>query len=287
MARYALLVFMFVAVSTATCAGDPVLRRIDGQAFVRKAGAHTGFERAADGAALETGSLIRCGDAFRGSLEYPDGTVLRLKAGATLEVLPGGLRLQQGSVWIKVEKTGRSFRCVTPSAIASVRGTSFSADVTPLGRVLWHGLARAHSAAPVLGHVPRSDLVADAVGLTLLLALWQTAPGGRLPSTVRVYSGSVHVVRADARTGRIIDSVTVGADQKVQASGARLTAPAPLVGADYGRWGLPTPEPATEGAAGATATGAAAGLAAGGGAPVAEGGRPVPLMILDEIAEEP
>jgi hypothetical protein len=247
----------------------PVLKIEAGDARVRLPGDDRPWQDvAAPGRALETGEVVSSGQAFRGMVVYADGTTLAVKPGTMLQVLADGLRLHRGQTWIKVTKRDRGFTCVTPSAIASVRGTSFSCEVPSLGRLFARRHRRefmnpGHLAGGVRGH-----LVTVSMGLAIISGLMTDAPGGRVPVAVKVYEGRVMVVYP-AVSGSIKQTWFLDSGEKVEITDGEHSQKVQVARADYERWGL---VPAT-GAAAAPLGGPAATT---GRRPEAAGVRPGP-----------
>lgn len=185
-------------------------------------------------------SVVKTSQGFEGTLFYPDGTQLTLKPFTILQILRDGLRLYRGQAWFKVVKRQKGFFCETPSAIASVRGTSFSCEVSTLTWVFGHRLRREFFDARHLGNGLHAHLIATSIGLSVLFGIVDEAPGGRVPSAVKVYEGRVVVTyrglpASPKRTWNLEAGEMVSTDR-----GSRALSKS-LIQADYRNWGLIAP----------------------------------------------
>jgi len=227
-------------------AGDPVEQAplsIDvqaGRVFVWDDVIHD-WSQVIDPRHIPMGVRVRVDGGFQGQLQYADGTILRLKPHTWLQVLPDGLRLRRGSVWIKVTKRGRRFSIVTPSAIASVRGTTFTGEV-PSAR---HQHKRILAGAALNGRyalaMTAAGMTADFICLTYLSQVLKGMPGGVMPTVVRVFEGTVSVARRDVRSGKVLDEHLVEGGDRITVSKSSLGPVSPLQGHDYQAWNLEIP----------------------------------------------
>lgn len=87
-----------------------------------------GGARAVSGMELAEGGVIEVSEDFKGKLLYPDGTTVRVRAGATVRVFARSLGLKEGQVWLNVKKGGAGFQVETAQAVVAVRGTVFGVD---------------------------------------------------------------------------------------------------------------------------------------------------------------
>ena len=122
----------------ASCAGsEPPVRLI-----VTYAGADARLERGGESQPASIGTLVQAGDRLVTSaspmdLQTSTGSVVRLRAYSHVAVasLVAGtsLDLSQGSLIARVERSAANedFRVVTPTAIAGVRGTTFTIEENP------------------------------------------------------------------------------------------------------------------------------------------------------------
>lgn len=101
------------------------------------------WEVATNATSLAPGSRVRTASGSYGVLTYPDGTSTKLEPGTELSVgAPGdtiSLKQRSGRTWSSVVKLpdGRPhFTIHTPSATATVRGTSFITEVDTSGATL-------------------------------------------------------------------------------------------------------------------------------------------------------
>lgn len=211
----------------------PSLKIVEGDAQLKAPGESQAWRPAKAGQVVDFGLVVSTGNAFAGSIHYADGTSLTLKPSTMIQVLSDGLRLYRGSAWIKVTKRGKSFTCAMPAAIASVRGTRFSCEVQSYGKVFGDRYVseffnRAHvSSSGLKGH-----LLSANIGLALLGGLVADAPGGKVPSAVKVFEGKVMVVYP-AYTGAIKQSWLVTAGEKVDTAAGERATKERLVLADY------------------------------------------------------
>jgi len=63
-------------------------------------------------------------------LYYEDRGRLTVKPGTDLQVISNGIRVRVGTAWIKVARRGDGFHAETPNAVAAVRGTIWTVDVS-------------------------------------------------------------------------------------------------------------------------------------------------------------
>lgn len=98
----------------------------------------------AAGQALPQGARLQAGDGGQATLQLVDGTVLRLRAGSTVQVetsrrLPGsggalsGVKVEDGQVEVQAQKRSGAgapgFQISTPQGLLGVRGTEFRVSV--------------------------------------------------------------------------------------------------------------------------------------------------------------
>lgn len=236
-----LLVTALAGAAAAEVVMPPSLKVEEGEAQLRAPGDNQTWRTARPGQVVDFGLVVSTNASFKGSINYADGTTLTLKPSTMLQVLSDGLRLYRGQAWIKVTKRGRGFTCVMPAAIASVRGTRFSCEVPSYARVFSRRYVneffnRAHLASSGL----RGHLVSGSIGLALLSGLVADAPGGKVPSSVKVFEGRVMVVYP-AYTGAIKQTWMVTAGEKVDTTIGERAVKEPLASADYARWSEPLP----------------------------------------------
>jgi hypothetical protein len=216
----------------------PTVRVSTGGAFIKGAQDGSPWESiVSTDRSVPFGSILRTGPSFGGTLTYPDGTAITIKPHTILQVLADGLRLFRGQAWIKLVKRGKSFTCVTPSAIASVRGTSFTCEVQSLAWVFScehrsQFFNPCHLLSGVAGH-----LVTTSIGQAILANLLGKAPCGRVPVTVKVYEGRVYVV-SPTLSGSIKQSWLLEPGEKVETNQGQPSSKGTLSEADYANWGL-------------------------------------------------
>ncbi|MBI4859478.1 MAG: FecR domain-containing protein [Candidatus Riflebacteria bacterium] len=212
-----------------------------------------GWTKALTGQTVPFGTVIKTGQGFEGHVSYTDGTTLTIKPFSMLQVLSDGLRLHRGQAWIKVVKRGKGFTCVTPSAIASVRGTSFSCQVPPIGRLFGRRYASEFFGSSHLKQGLRGHLITASIGLALLSGLVAEAPGGRVPVTVKVFEGRVFVVYPGS-SGGIKQTWFLDQGEKVCTDRGEASIKIALVKEDYERWDQPVPSTAAPEQPSVTAT---------------------------------
>lgn len=78
---------------------------------------------------LALGDRVKTGPASHALLYYRDCGRLKVLPGTDMQVLAQGVRVRTGSTWIKIYKHGTAFSAETPNAVASVRGTAYTAEV--------------------------------------------------------------------------------------------------------------------------------------------------------------
>ena len=220
--------------------GQPVLKIVSGSISVKNPGSGQAWTPGKEGQQIQFEQVILAGSDFEGAVVYSDGTTLTLKPSAMLQVLSDGLRLYRGQTWIKVTKRGKSFTCVTPSAIASVRGTSFSCEVPSLGRVFSRAYRGQFFNQKHFTQGMRGNLITASIGFAMLSDLIGLAPGGRVPAAVKVYEGHV-MVSYPAANGKIKQSWMVNGGQMINVADAERSQKMQLTRADYERWALVPP----------------------------------------------
>jgi hypothetical protein len=198
----------------ATVDAVPHLTIKEGEAQLKSTAADAAWTPLSNGDPVPYDHLLRVGKSFDGVLAYPDGTTLTVKPSTTLQVIVDGLRLYRGQTWIKVVKQGSGFRCITPSAIASVRGTKFSVEVPSIARIFHARYTNEffnprHLLSGLKGH-----LVATSIGLAILASLVADAPGGQVPVATKVFEGKVFVTYNNPE-GAVLQSWLLTANEKV------------------------------------------------------------------------
>ena len=246
---FAVAPFAFPLAAFAEVAMPPSIKVETGEAQLKAPGEGQPWRTAKPGQVVDFGLVVSTGQDFSGSINYADGTSLVLKPQTMLQVLSDGLRLYRGQAWVKVTKKGKSFTCVMPSAIASVRGTRFSCEVPSYAKTFAHRYVseffnRAHVVNGMRGHLTTASM-----GLALIAGLIEEAPGGKVPSTVKVFEGKVMVVYP-AYTGAIKQQWLVTAGEKVDTATGERAPKLALVAADYAHWSLPLPRELATGDAG-------------------------------------
>lgn len=122
------------------------VRDVQGMVWVRTRGTQD-FKPLADAARVQAGDVIRTGDRAGLTLNWLDGTRIRIGANSVMTVLKCQInsatkadtalfKLDVGRLWIRVLKAlshKSKFEIRTPTATAGVKGTVFSVAVTPSG----------------------------------------------------------------------------------------------------------------------------------------------------------
>ena len=134
--------YVFATAGPATARPFATLDILQGDAEVQLEGA-TAFRPARDGATLRQGDTVRTGERGRAEVGYFDGSVTRLDRETTFTLTELVSTPEESRVFAEhalgstfnrvVELTGSQsrFEVETPSAIASVRGTTFFTQVGP------------------------------------------------------------------------------------------------------------------------------------------------------------
>jgi hypothetical protein len=218
----------------------PVLHVESGTAEGRASGGD--WAPLAKGAFLDVGLVVRTSDDFAGQVLYGDGTTLRVRPGSSLQLLDDGLRLMVGAVWIKVTRSGSTFRMETPGAVASVRGTIFTGEVQG-AREVFRTAHREESAHTVhYRHAPVSNLVGPVFGIAVAAHLLEQISGGAWPTDVDVYEGVVEFTRFETATGAPAASWSLSAGQGAGLRGLDVAVIA-IPASRYQKWGMPVPAP--------------------------------------------
>tara|TARA_B100000315_G_scaffold223352_1_gene228069 strand:+ start:1020 stop:3899 length:2880 start_codon:yes stop_codon:yes gene_type:complete len=97
--------------------------------------ADPGWKTAAWGDQLYNKDKVKTGDESFASLMFLDRTQMKIRENTVFSIeaertgkksLSTHLKVDKGDMWMKVPKTGSSFRIETPTSVASVKGTEFS-----------------------------------------------------------------------------------------------------------------------------------------------------------------
>jgi len=153
---------------------------------------------------LSFGDRIHTGESGVASLEYQREKVsLRVKPGSFFQVLDRQtLRVYAGNAWVNVKRKGTIFRTETPNAIASVRGTKYSVEVTPMADV-YRGVGLKSYAEFVNKTdtpVPTADLglYSTRLGLNIMKAVSGFDVVDRLESEIKVFESAVQIIAKDS-----------------------------------------------------------------------------------------
>ncbi len=77
---------------------------------------------------------LRTESETRGEMKFPDGSIFRVKSNTILTLMDGGIQMQVGEAIFNLQKQGRNFQVVTPTAVCGVLGTSFDVNVDRFGK---------------------------------------------------------------------------------------------------------------------------------------------------------
>jgi hypothetical protein len=80
---------------------------------------------------LHLGDRVLTGKGSDVVLYYVGRGRLTLKPDTDLQIISSGVRIRRGASWFKITKLGRGFYTETPNAVAAVRGTIYTVEVTP------------------------------------------------------------------------------------------------------------------------------------------------------------
>ena len=83
---------------------------------------------------LHPGDIINVEGAGKGEIVFPDGTSVRMKNNAMVNLSRYGINLRFGYVWLNVRRSSDIFKVTTPFGTCSVLGTSFDVDVDKYGK---------------------------------------------------------------------------------------------------------------------------------------------------------
>ncbi|MFH1404130.1 MAG: FecR family protein [Candidatus Altiarchaeota archaeon] len=79
-------------------------------------------------AELKVYDIIKTGENSRALIKYPDGAIFKVKSDTHLTILPDGLQLSGGDVWINIVKQDKVFKVITDPGYGGVLGTQFIAS---------------------------------------------------------------------------------------------------------------------------------------------------------------
>ena len=83
---------------------------------------------------VHPGDIINVEGAGKGEIVFPDGTSVRMKNNAMVNLSRYGINLRFGYVWLNVRRSSDMFKVTTPFGTCSVLGTSFDVDVDKYGK---------------------------------------------------------------------------------------------------------------------------------------------------------
>ena len=198
------------------------------------------WSKATDQTVVAPGDWVSTPAGFGARLVYPDQTWIRLKPGTSVQVLADAIRVSFGSTWIKVEKKGSKFEAITPNAVASVRGTAFTAGAemralsreSVAGPLMLYPMLRPEKLGPPVMVAPH---LANEVVARMLRAF-------SFRSDFSVFESEVEVKAIVPETGRVLRSEILQKGYKVTVADRSLNEPRRLAVSDYLAWNLP-PDP--------------------------------------------
>lgn len=134
-----ILLMVAALVLTAVCAGaanqDEIMFTLQrGRAALSRTNGVNWLDLGPQPVVVKFQDKLRTEGETRGELKYPDGSVFRVKSNSVLTVLDGGMQLQVGETWFNLQKQGRQFQVVTPTAVCGVLGTTFDVNVDRYGK---------------------------------------------------------------------------------------------------------------------------------------------------------
>ena len=118
-----------VSAETQLVALDAKLEILAGQVILTRSGSDKG-DVISRSCQLYAGDLLETLKDSRTILSYNDGTTMKIKENAIVEVQPTSVRVFKGKTWYKFTKRGTEFKIETPSLVAGIRGTEFEVAVS-------------------------------------------------------------------------------------------------------------------------------------------------------------
>lgn len=236
-----------------------VLSVSGGQVEVQKSGSSR-WQVASAGTELGFGDKVRTLDSATAHIEYTsDKTTLKLRPSSLVQILANAVRVFHGDTWIRVDKVGSHFQSETPNAVASVRGTRWSAEVryperiagfykgdldeNKVARKLLEQYtknltdSRMNGLLPMMAYPMHATPVSLAVQVNLLLDTLNATR--EVQTNVQVFQSKVNVASIDPVTHREITSVIVKEGHQTAIKNLQLAKLTPLVEDDFVKWGLP------------------------------------------------
>lgn len=113
--------------------GEIKLHLVQGRVALSRTGGGTWLELGHQPLSLRTGDMVRTDSSSLGEIRLDDGSLFRLKANSVLTLVPEGIRLQTGDVWISLTGRWQNFSVITPTAECRVLGTVFDVNADRFG----------------------------------------------------------------------------------------------------------------------------------------------------------
>ena len=226
---------------------------------------------------LALGDRVQTAKGCDGILYYEGRGKLTVKPNTDLQIINRGIRVKNGSTWIKIAKRGKGFFVETPNAVAAVRGTIYTVEVSKANDFIKrsaHIVDFLETADPNKGtltvaydlngekkeaqvayskspDLPEATVQALKVfttsGKKLQIAIWTPAKRPEevhlyraLSTDVNVFRGAVEVYPGtiDERHG---DSVVLRKNESVEVCGCFTAPKAPIQLAAYKKYGMDAP----------------------------------------------
>ncbi|MBI4870041.1 MAG: zf-HC2 domain-containing protein [Candidatus Riflebacteria bacterium] len=206
------------------------------------------------------GDKIRTMPEASARIEYTqDKTTLKLRPNSLVQILTNAVRVYHGDTWIRVDKIGSHFQAETPNAVASVRGTRYSAEVHYPARIarLYEGdldesrvvrrfvqeytknltESKNNGLFPMLAYPMHATPVSLAVQVNMLLDSLNVAR--ECKTNVQVFQSKVDVASIDPVTNQVTDHTMVHAGYQTSVKNIQLAKLDTIVEDDFTKWGLP------------------------------------------------
>ncbi len=207
------------------------------------------------------GDKIRTLPGATARIEYTqDKTTLKLRPRSLVQILTNAVRVYHGDTWIRVDKIGSRFQAETPNAVASVRGTRYSAEVHYPERIAAYydgdlteskvvdkfldeytrnlTDSRMNGLMPMLAYPMHATPVSLAVQVNMLLDSLNATR--TVKTKVQVFESKVEVASIDPDTKREISTVLVKEGYQTDVQHMQLARLATITENDFLKWGLPT-----------------------------------------------
>ena len=130
------LLLMLVAPAQAAVTNEitMVLSKISGTVEVSTS-ASPDWQPASEGLTLQPEDKVRTGAGATARVSYPDAE-LRITPDSTAILGYTSVRMQVGTLWVRMRKSGRLFEILTPTVAVTIRGTLVRAAAGPGGAIV-------------------------------------------------------------------------------------------------------------------------------------------------------